>query len=153
MIAVAIYARDKKEVPIKYVFPLYPMIDSSDTESSKDNHGHIWNTKKNHRAWKRYLKDLYGSDNVPCYAFPAKLKDFSGLPPFYTFVGDKEPFYFETVEFTRKAKKAGIDCKCDVYETDTHAFDIYLGYTEEGKRAREAFIENYEYVKEKYLDS
>lgn len=152
-LAVAIYARDKKEVPIKYVFPLYPMIDSSDTESSKDNHGHIWNTKKNHRAWKRYLKDLYGSDNVPCYASPAKLKDFSGLPPFYTFVGDKEPFYSETVEFTRKAKKAGIDCKCDIYETDTHAFDIYLGYTEEGKRAREAFIENYEYVKEKYLDN
>ena len=27
--------------------PLYPMIDCYDTESSKDNHGHVWNTKRN----------------------------------------------------------------------------------------------------------
>lgn len=150
-LATAIYARDKKEVPLKYVFPLYPMIDCDDTSSSSNNHGHIWNTKKNHHAWKRYLSSLYGTKDISPYASPAKLKDFTNLPPFYTFVGDGEPFYKETIDFTKKAQEAGIDAKCDVYHSDVHAFDIYCAKTEEGQQAIKAFIDNYEYVKNKYL--
>ncbi len=150
-LATGIYARDKGEVSIKYMFPLYPMIDSSDTESSKDNHAHVWDTRRNHWAWKKYLGDLYGSDDISCYAAPAKLKDFKNLPPFYTFVCDGEPFYSEIVDFTNKAKEAGIDAKCDVYHANTHAFDMYCVFSEERIRARENFVKNYEYVKNKYL--
>lgn len=150
-LATAIYARDKAEVPIKYVFPLYPMIDCDDTSSSHDNHGHVWNTTKNHHAWHRYLRELYGTKNVSPYAAPAKLKDFQNLPPFYTFVGDGEPFYQETIDFTKKAQENGIDAHCDVYHSDTHAFDIYHALSEEGKMARENFIKNYDYVKNRYL--
>ena len=32
-------------------------------------------------------------------AAPARLEDFSGLPPAYSFVGDGEPFYAETVHY------------------------------------------------------
>ena len=80
-----------------------------------------------------------------------KLKDFQNLPPFYTFVGDGEPFYQETIDFTKKAQENGIDAHCDVYHSDTHAFDIYHALSEEGKMARENFIKNYDYVKNKYL--
>ena len=151
-LATAIYARDMHEVPIKYVFPLYPMIDCDDTESSKDNHGHIWNTRKNHHAWKKYLGPLYNTKNISPYASPAKLKDFKNIPPFYTFVGDGEPFYKETIDFTNKAKEAGIDAKCDVYHSDVHAFDVYSAFTDAGINARNNFIKNYEYVKNKYLN-
>ena len=46
--AVCQYARDKCEVPVSFQIPLYPMLDSEDTDSSRDNHGHLWNTRKNH---------------------------------------------------------------------------------------------------------
>lgn len=150
-LATGIYARDKGEVSIKYMFPLYPMIDSSDTESSKDNHAYVWNTRRNHWAWKKYLGDLYESDDISYYAAPAKLKDFRNLPPFYTFVCDGEPFYSEIVDFTNKAKEAGVDARCDVYHANTHAFDMYCIFSEERVKARENFVKNYEYVKNKYL--
>ena len=54
--ALCMMARDKGEVHIAYQMPLYPMLDNLDTESSADNHGRIWNTRKNHLAWKLYLR-------------------------------------------------------------------------------------------------
>ena len=94
----AMMARDKREVRVSYQMPLYPMIDNFDTESSKNNHGKICNTKRNHFAWRMYLrKDAKKA--VSLYAAPARQTDFSGLPPAYTFVGDEEPFYQETLDF------------------------------------------------------
>ena len=54
--ALCMMARDKGEVNIAFQMPLYPMIDNLDTESSRDNHGRIWNTRKNHMAWRMYLR-------------------------------------------------------------------------------------------------
>ena len=65
-------ARDKGEINIAFQMPLYPMIDDRDTESSRDNHNKVWNTRLNHFGWKKYLGELYGSDNVPEYAAPAR---------------------------------------------------------------------------------
>ena len=53
-------ARDRDEVRIAYQMPLYPMIDNLDTESSAHNHGKVWNTRKNHMAWKMYLRKNAG---------------------------------------------------------------------------------------------
>ena len=87
--------------------PLYPMIDNLDTESSKDNHAPIWNTKRNHMGWKAYLGDLWElGEDVPPYAAAARQTDYSGLPPAYTFVGDIEPFYCETLTYIENLKKA-----------------------------------------------
>ena len=44
-----------------------------------------------------------------------------GLPPAYTFVGEGEPFYAETLEYVRKLREAGIEASVDVYPTDMHA--------------------------------
>ena len=56
--ALCLYARDRSEVAIAYQMPLYPMIDDRDTASSRDNHAPVWNTRRNHRAWKAYLGDI-----------------------------------------------------------------------------------------------
>ena len=58
-VATCMYARDKGEINIAYQMPLYPMIDDRDTESSRDNHAPVWNTKLNHKGWKAYLGDLW----------------------------------------------------------------------------------------------
>ena len=54
-VAVCMKARDTGDVKIAFQMPLYPMLDDRDTETSRDNHGKVWNTRKNHFAWKMYL--------------------------------------------------------------------------------------------------
>ena len=100
--AICLYARDKGDIPIALQLPLYPMLDCEDTQSSSDNHGHVWNTKRNHWGWKHYLGNLYGSKDISKYASPARETDYSGLPPCYTFVADGEPFYSETLAFVKR---------------------------------------------------
>ncbi|MBO4914436.1 MAG: alpha/beta hydrolase fold domain-containing protein, partial [Oscillospiraceae bacterium] len=65
--ALCMLARDRGEVNIAFQMPLYPMLDDRDTPSSVDNHSPNWNTKRNHRAWKRYLRGAYGTERVSCY--------------------------------------------------------------------------------------
>lgn len=148
--ALCMLARDKGEVQIAYQMPLYPMIDNLDTESSANNHGKVWNTKKNHMGWKFYLrKDA--KQIVSPYAAPARQKDYTGLPPAYTFVGDGEPFYAETCTYIANLKKAGIKAEMDIYETNMHAFDMMKPEEELSKKAAQKFNEQFEYAVKHYF--
>ena len=121
--AVCIKARDTGAVRVAFQMPLYPMLDDRNTESSRNNHGRVWNTRKNHFAWACYLLGQ-NRKNLPPYAVPARLTDFTGLPPAYTFVGDGEPFYAETVLYIEQLKAAGVPASMDVYHSNMHAFDM-----------------------------
>ena len=134
--AICLYERDEGHIPITFQIPLYPMLDSNDTESSKDNHGHIWNTKRNHICWKLYLKELYNTDKVPKYASPSREKDYRNLPPCYTYVEDGEPFYCETLKYVDDLKKANVKAKVDVFKGKTHSFDAFF-WTKNAKKAKE----------------
>lgn len=144
------YARDKGEVNVAFQMPLYPMLDNIDTETSKNNTAPIWNTRKNHKAWKMYLGDLYEKEDVPPYAAPARQKDYSNLPPMYTFVGDLEPFLDETITYARKLKEAGIESSVDVYTNCVHAFDMYMPFREISKIAIMKFEEAFVYAMKNY---
>ena len=124
--ALCMLARDRGEVNIAFQKPLYPMLDDRDTPSSRDNHAPNWNTRRNRKAWKRYLREAYGTDLVSCYAAPARCEDYRGLPPCYTFVGDIEPFYCETVEYVRRLREAGVRAEADVYPDWFHAYDLFF---------------------------
>ena len=124
--ALCMLARDRGEVNIAFQMPLYPMLDDRDTPSSRDNHAPNWNTRRNRKAWKRYLRDAWGTDLVSCYAAPARYEDYRGLPPCYTFVGDIEPFYCETVEYVRRLREAGVRADVDVYSGWFHAYDLFF---------------------------
>lgn len=150
--ALCMLAKDRGEVEIVFQMPLYPMLDCDDTDSSRNNTDPLfWDTRKNHGAWKQYLGPLWGSDNVPEYASPAKRKDHSGLPPCYTFVGDGEPFYSETLAYVKALNDAGVEAKVDVYHTDVHAFDQLFPLRKVSRRAKAAFLENYSEAVEKYV--
>ena len=148
--ALCMYARDKGEVNIAYQMPLYPMIDDRDTESSRDNHAPVWNTKRNHSAWKLYLGDLVGGD-VPAYAAPARQTDYTNLPPAYTFVGDIEPFYCETLEYIENLQKAGVEAKVDVYPKWYHAYDMMRPFRKVSKEAVAKFEAEFRYAAEHYF--
>ena len=147
--ALCMLARDRGEVNIAFQMPLYPMLDDRDTDSSRDNHAPIWNTKRNHWGWKKYLGGLCGKD-VPAYAAPARQTDYAALPPAYTFVGNGEPFYCETLTYIENLKKAGIEASVDIYPTAIHAFDMMLPFMRMSKEAIAAFEKRYVYAAEHY---
>lgn len=138
--AVCMMARDKGEVSVKCQFPLYPMLSNIDTESSRDNHGRVWNTRRNHLGWKVYLRRRAGREVSP-YASPSWQTDYSGLPPAYTFVGDGEPFYRETLDYIDRLRSAGVRAEVDVYHTDMHAFDMLKPEDELSRQAISRFID------------
>ena len=148
--AVCLMARDRGQVNIAYQMPLYPMLDCFDTESSRDNHGHVWDTARNHWGWRHYLGKLQDSADIPAYASAAREVDYSGLPPTYTFVSTGEPFYAETLEYVENLQGAGIEAHCDVYEGDTHAFDMLMPWQDTSKEAARQFMLHYLDALEKY---
>ena len=148
--AVCIRARDEGSVNVAFQMPLYPMLDDRDTDSSRDNHGRIWNTRRNHLAWRLYLR---GSDRTQLspYAAPARLTDFRDLPPAYSFVGDGEPFYTETVSYFERLRAAGIPAELDIYHTDMHAFDMMRPNSEMSIAAAEKFNKCFAHAQNSYF--
>lgn len=148
--AVCMMARDRKEVNVAYQMPLYPMLDNFDTETSAHNHGKVWNTRKKHMAWKLYLRKNAGKEVSP-YAAPARQTDYANLPPAYSFVGDREPFYAETCTYINNLKQAGIEAELDVYNSNMHAFDMMKPQLEISKQAALTFNKHFEYAMDHYF--
>lgn len=142
--ALCMLARDRGEVSIAFQMPLYPMIDDRDTDSSRDNHNKIWNTKRNHYGWKKYLGERYSTDDVPAYAAAARQTNYRNLPPAYTFVCTDEPFYYETLTFVENLRSAGVQAGLDVYEGLYHAFDMLQPRKEVSTTAIERFEKAFE---------
>ncbi len=149
--ALCILARDRGEVNIAYQMPIYPMLDDRETPSNRDNHAPNWNTKRNRKAWKRYLRGAYGTDFVSCYAAPARCTDYRGLPPAYTYVGDIEPFYDETLTYIQNLKDAGIEAEVDVYPDWFHAYDIFFPAKAVVREAIQRFEAHFEYALAHYF--
>lgn len=147
--AISMLARDKGEVNIAFQMPLYPMIDNFDTDSSKNNHAKVWNTRKNHLAWSLYLRKDAKSEVSP-YAAPARQTDYSKLPPTYTFVCTAEPFYCETIKLVENLKAAGVEAKLDIYEGMYHAFDMMEPKNPVSMEAIKKFNDMFAYAKDHY---
>ena len=121
-VALCMMARNRG-IRVDCQFPLYPMISNMDTDSSRDNHGKVWNTRRNHFGWRLYLRGQ-AKEKVSPYAAPIHQTDYHDLPPCYTFVGEGEPFYAETLQYVKNLLAAGVPAEVDVYPTDMHAFDM-----------------------------
>jgi len=138
--AVCMRARDEGKIKIACQLPLYPMISNLDTKSSENNHGKIWNTNRNHIGWRMYLR-RDAKKQVSPYASPSMQTYYSNLPACYTFVGDGEPFYDETMSYIACLKAAGVEASADVYHTDVHAFDMLYPEKEISKEAARNFLD------------
>lgn len=148
--ALCMYEKDCGGVEIAFQMPLYPMLDSEDTETSRDNHAPVWNTKRNHYGWSRYLRGLTAQE-VPCYASPARRRDYAGLPPAYTFVCTAEPFYAETLAYVKNLRTAGVEAEVDVYPGLFHAFDMLLPFLKVSRQAAEQFERHFVYAQRHYF--
>lgn len=148
--ALCMMARDRQTVQIAYQMPLYPMLDNFDTESSRNNHGRVWNTTKNHIGWKLYLRGEAKKEVSP-YAAPARQTDYRNLPPAYTFVGTGEPFFSETKTYIEHLQLCGISAELDVYDMDMHAFDMMKPEWEISQLAAKRVNEHFAYAIKNYF--
>ena len=149
--ALCMLARDRGEVNIAFQMPLYPMLDDRDTPSSVDNHSPNWNTKRNHRAWKRYLRGAYGTERVSCYAAPARCENLAGLPPCYTYVGELDPFYCEATDYVKRLREAGTEAEIDCYPGWFHAYDLFFPFKKTVREAVARFESRYRFAAEHYF--
>ncbi|MBR4888397.1 MAG: alpha/beta hydrolase [Clostridia bacterium] len=145
--ALCMHARDHGGVNIAFQMPLYPMLDDRPTESSRRS-TLTWNAPGARFAWRLYLRGTQGEP--PPYAVPARQRDYSGLPPAYSFVGRREAFYCETLAYIANLQAAGVTAHVDVYPCGTHGFDIAFPHWRVSRKAIAEFEKQYLYAAEHY---
>ena len=135
-------ARDRAYPSICFQMPLYPMIDDRNNTPSANEikEGMIWNQQTNEFGWTCYLGDLYGQENVPIYAAPARAEDYSNLPYTYTCVGQLDPFRDETLSYVTKLAQADVDVEFHLYPGAYHAFESLSPQSERAQQVIQEYV-------------
>ena len=122
----AIAARDRREVSIRFQCLIYPMLDDR-TGSSRRVPAHlgqiIWTPQRNRFGWESFLGMKPGGTNVPAGAVPARLRDFAGLPPAFIGVGSIDLFVEEDIAYAERLIAAGVQTELQVVPGAFHGFD------------------------------
>ena len=128
-IAVALRARDEDGPAIRFILPIYPMLDCRSATAScrRIADTRVWNRDFNVFAWDAYLAGA--PRPVPAYASPALADDVSGLPPAYLTVGTLDPFLDEDVAFAARMLEAGVPVELHVVPGAFHGFDSLAAAT------------------------
>jgi acetyl esterase/lipase len=121
--ACALRARDEG-LALVHQHLIYPMIDDRQaTPSSRWDRLAVWSREMNAFAWQCYLGDLYGTDDVPAYAAPARAQDLARLAPAYVHVGGLDGFLHEDVDYAARLLAAGVPAELHVLALVPHGFD------------------------------
>ena len=123
--ALALLVRDRGEVPLAFQLLDSPMLDDRQrTPSSRGDDLAVWSRGSNTFGWKSYLGDLYGRDDVPATAAPARAEDLSGLPPALVSVGAVDGFRDEDIDYALRLNQAGVPTELHVYPGACHGFTM-----------------------------
>ena len=121
--ALTLLARDRGEVPVAFQLLDSPMLDDRQhTPSSRADGLAVWSRGSNTFGWKSYLGELYGRDDVPATAAPARATDLAGLPPALVSVGAVDGFRDEDVDYALRLNQAGVPAELHVYPGACHGF-------------------------------
>ena len=122
--ALTLLARDRGEIDIAFQLLQYPMLDDRQiTASSQRDDLHLWSRRSNTFGWKAYLGDLYGSEDIPGYAAPARAENLEDLPPAYICVGSLDGFRDEDIAYAQRLLQAGVPTELHVLPGVPHGFD------------------------------
>ncbi len=145
---VALHNRDHAGHDLALQLLIYPMIDDRhDSPSGHEiTHPTVWNRELSLKAWRMYLGDEYGAENVSPYAAAARAKDVSGLPPAFVTVGVMDLFRDEDIAYAQRLMAAGVPTELQVYPGMYHGAEMSapdadvstrmrLGYRDAVKRA------------------
>lgn len=118
-ISVALLSRDNNGPKLKYICPIYPMLDYRNISPSSKTITDIgvWDRKGNIKAWECYLNGKKPDQ----YASPILAQDLKNLPPTYSDVGTVDLFLDEDIEFFERLKSSGVETEFHVVEGAFHA--------------------------------
>ena len=134
--ALALVVRDRAEFAIDYQLLIYPMIDDTRTSVTANWDVPVWNPKSNQFGWSSYLGELFGGDDIPAHAAPARATDLSGLPPTYIMVGTLDAFADEDITYAQRLNQAGVEVELHVYPGAPHGFEGFAPATAVARQAR-----------------
>jgi acetyl esterase/lipase len=122
-IATAMIARDRGGPALRFMMPIYPMVDDrNETESSQEiTDIGIWDRAANIEAWAWYL----GGKEADQYAAPARADDLAGLPPAFIDVGTVDMFRDEDIAFAQRLMAAGVPTELHVHPGSYHAAETF----------------------------
>jgi len=124
--AVALRARDEGGPSLAFQLLECPMLDDRQhTSSSRLDDLPVWDRHSNTFGWRSYLGPLYGSDDVPATAAPARATDVSGLPPAFVAVGSIDGFHDEDLDYATRLNRAGVPTEVHVYPGAPHGFQLF----------------------------
>jgi triacylglycerol lipase len=123
--ALAIYARDRGEIPILFQALDSPMLDDR-TGSTADPHPYcgefVWPAANNRYGWGALLGIEPGGPQTPYGAAPARVADLAGLPPAFVVVGTLDLFMEESLEYARRLIRAGVPAELHLIPGAYHGF-------------------------------
>jgi acetyl esterase/lipase len=121
----ALRVRDQANFPIAHQLLIYPMLDDRNvTHSSKAvTDPELWNRQDNEIAWRAYLGEAYGTENVSPYAAPARMQHLEGLAPATILTGEFDLFVDENIQYAQRLMHAGVNTELHVYPAVHHGFD------------------------------
>ena len=141
--AVALMARDRKEVPLVFELLIYPCLDDRHiTPSSKAiaANGMLWERESSLRGWKAYLGSNQQGEVSP-YAAPARVADVAGLPSTYIMIGELDLMRDESIEYAMRLMQADIPTQLHVYPGAFHGFDLLATSALISQRAISEYID------------
>ncbi len=141
--AVALMARDRKEVPLIFELLIYPCLDDRHITSSSKAiaaRGMLWERESSQRGWKAYLGSNQQGEVSP-YAAPARVADVTGLPPTYIMIGELDLMRDESIEYAMRLMQADIPTQLHVYPGAFHGFDLLATSAALSQRAISEYID------------
>ena len=139
VLGTALKMRDQGRNVFKFMLPIYPMIDSSNTSNSSleiTNVG-VWDRSTNIDAWNWYLNGNQADE----YAAPAQAKNLAGLPQCYSDVGSFDLFLDENSSFFERLSGAGVSTEFQVFQGAFHGSENLAPESELSRKIWERRLE------------
>lgn len=141
--AVALMARDRKEVPLIFELLIYPCLDDRHITPSSQAiaaRGMLWERGSSLRGWSAYLGADHQGEVSP-YAAPARVADVAGLPPTYIMIGALDLMRDENIEYAMRLMQAEVPTQLHVYPGAFHGFDLLASTAAVSQRATSEYID------------
>jgi acetyl esterase/lipase len=141
--ALALYARERDEVPLRFQLLSYPMLDDRTALRTDIDETNFrgWNNKANYFGWQSYAGHPPGSDAITGFVAPSRHEDLSGLPPTWIGVGTLDLFHDEDVAYAERLQSAGVPCQLHVAKGAFHGFDIVRRNARVSQAYRSSYID------------
>jgi acetyl esterase/lipase len=129
-------ARERGGPSIAQQILIYPMLDDRTTVPDPELVPFAgWTYEDNLTGWGALLGEAVGGPDVSPYAAPARLDDWTNLPPTYIEVGELDIFRDECVEFARRTALAGVSTELHVHAGVPHGWDVVAPEADVTKRS------------------